>query len=462
MTLFNLTSLYTPSQNYYFNYNDPIFKANINQQKQQDVLNSLKLKHFKSSSVLRANTKIYSDQLSHQELMNSHHFVSRNFWQKLINRYWQETVFISASNSSSDKYINKLRISGLSIYDGNDYKNFLSKFSKDLLNGKVNLSLKNSDTISTSLFNKANNIYVRYKWYKTWNLNFLFAKYKKNRIYDNKNFHINNSLPLFLLANKNKEIILSESPDRLCRKVTNDQKVYTGLIFISPEDALEYKQYIQNKSVRSTRSKFISTLVASFNIYHRLLKSSNVNTEFRLIPDLKEISDLVYKYQKYRHLSFDQEQNYGSGYFQGQPIYIIKSIPVKSKNSNRLKTIDYNYSFVRNNKVYKYKVAFLNYQTAINAWNRFKKENESYNLPNKPQLYVSNLETFIQRPYYKQNCNEFLFLPSINTYNFVKLYLKQNSRDNFNINDLMINRTLYIKALFYRIIWSLTSRQPVS
>nr|YP_009393487.1 hypothetical protein [Bostrychia simpliciuscula]ARW62049.1 hypothetical protein [Bostrychia simpliciuscula] len=462
------------------------YLISITHQKQQEYFNIRKLvnlKHKKSSLIIVSNSNNLINKSTRDliKIKNYNNFISRNLWQKLINKYLQETIFISASNHLSDKYINKVKAHGLSVYRASDYKKFLLKFSQDLLNGKILVSMKNKNNTNIDLLIDKHSKYVKYKWTKLLS----FDLFKANKAIFPKQISINNkkinyeTLPLFTLINKNYQVLMSESSNKLFRskscfdlilkffnsfllKSTNDQKVYTGLLFVNPEDALEYRQYIQCKYIKSTRINSIQSVISSMNLYYNFLNSSIKNSEFRLIPDLKEVSDLIYKYRRYKHLSFDFKQKHGSNYFQGQPIYLIKPINVKNKNNNRKKSLDYSYFFNQKNTGIKYEPIFLNYQTAINAWNKFRQEYSYYDLPFQPELYVSNLEIFIKTSYYNNTNHQIIFIPSFNTYKFIKNF-KQSKINNYrNIKQTVFHKSLYIKTLLSRLIWSLTSRQPVN
>nr|YP_009392650.1 hypothetical protein [Bostrychia tenella]ARW61212.1 hypothetical protein [Bostrychia tenella] len=461
-------------------FND-LFK--INYQKYENIHRLTNFKLNNSSILIISNANSFVNKSANQllKISNYNNFTSRNFWQKFINKYWQETIFISASNNISEKYINKLKSSGLSVYKGNDYKNFLFRFSQDLLDGKILVSTKDVKNQNVNLLINKENTYIKYKWTKF--LNFEALKLSKTIFQDyidinNKNIKYE-TLPLFALINHNYQIIMSESPDKLFRskscvslflkffndlflKSSTSQKVYTGLLFVNPEDALEYKQHIQHNYTNSTRINYIESVTTNINLYYKLLNSCISNSEFRLIPDLKEVSDLIYKYRKYKHLSFDSNQKYGSNYFQGQPIYLIKPVVVRNKNTNQKEALEYSYSFPSKNSSVPCQAVFLNYKTAIKAWDKFKKRYIHYNLPLKPDLYVSNLESFIKGSYYNNANNQIVFIPSFQTYKFIKNFMELKDESYRTINQIILDKSFSVKIFLSRVIWSLTSRKPVN
>nr|YP_009398220.1 hypothetical protein [Thaumatella adunca]ARW67406.1 hypothetical protein [Thaumatella adunca] len=477
----NFTLFYTILQKYCKNEQPLTLQINQEQKNYKNISNLMNFKFNRSSCIFISNSKVFTAKVPSKLLENkmNNKLVIRNLWQKMINRYLQETIFLSKSNSLSNNYISKLKTLGLSVYEGNEYKNFLYKFSKDLLNGKIQLYMNKTDNLYTSLLVNKNNIYLRYKWFKFPNFsifNFNNHRHKISDVFKLNQKHLNStSLPLFMLVNNNHEIILSESYDQLFKsrklfnlyarftnKDINAKKSYIGLVFVNPQDALEYKEYIKNKYINSTRLNKVSYVITNMNLYYKLIKSVNNCVEFRLVPDLKEVGDLTYAYKYYKNLSFDNNQNYGNTYFQGQPIYLIQSTYARNKNKKYIKKIDYFYSFKQKKSSFKYKAVFLNYETAISAWQKFVEKNIDYNLPVKPNLSVSNLETFIQEPYYKKNHSKIIFLPSLRTYDIIKNYLQSNLQNKSNLKYWIVNKSVYFQTLCYRIIWSLTSRQPLN
>lgn len=392
----------------------------------------------------------------------------RNFWETLVNKYLQETIFISSSNSSLDSYTNKLKSTGLSIYDGNNYKSFLVQFSRDLLDRKIDISLMNSK-VSSAL--NRNNLYLKYRWIKSYHPRNLFVKYKSHKIPNYKYIQaIDNSLPVFVLINKKKQMILAESYEQLSKRrillkayhrvtqqALSNKKLYVGLFFINPEDALEYQNYLMSKYAKSTHSPEIKLVATTLNFYTKMLSKSTPATEFRLIPDLQEVANLVHKYRKYRNIRFDNMQKYGYNYFQGQPIYIIQPV----QNSGQLYSIKHMHL---NNEIrkytMKYNMVFLNHDTAIRAWQSYRQSLNHHHLPSMPNIRVSNLEAFIKTSDYVANKDSFIFLPSVETFSFIKTYLHNSFTNKSTVWQILKYNTVNIKSICYRALWSLTTRQP--
>nr|QCI07581.1 hypothetical protein [Nitophyllum punctatum] len=486
--------LYNTLENYYLQYNESSYVSlRTNKQKSYHQLSSNKLKYQKFAPILisKFNRYLYKSCNKLIKINTNDKFIIRNLWNKFINQYWQETIFISTTNSLSDNYINKLKISGLSIYKDDDYKKFLLEFSKSLINGKIYVDIKNSIddkhfVLNSPLIIHNKDIYVKYIWRKgfNWHISLLYSKYllTKNSLLTNAN-HIKtqniefNSLPIFTITNQSNQIIMSESSEQillqkdfLCslsqyyRKYLGNnsyiKKSYVGLLFIDPDDAREYKEYIEYNHRQSNKNSKLNFFISHLTLYRKLVSNKLYNTEFRLIPDLKEVSDLLNKYQYYCNVSFHKKQFYGKKYFQGQPVYVIQPLLIKNKNTNKKELVDYCYFLPQKNQSIKCTPLFMNYQTAVNAWNKFRDEYSYYGLPKKPSLNVSSLENFFKDFKTHNNNTNIIFIPSTQAYKAVKQ--QKQIKNSVHITEVFINKSIYVKKIVEKIIWSLTSRQPIN
>nr|YP_010951499.1 Ycf80 [Laurencia catarinensis]WMP12438.1 Ycf80 [Laurencia catarinensis] len=459
-----------------YDKNDILLKSNLGVENTENVSNLFCSKsRFNNLNPIFVSSSRLSVNQSVKESIDSkrtHSLVNRNFWQMLVNKYWQETIFISLSNSILDNSTSKLKNSGFSIYQGSDYKNFLKEFSKDLLKRNIEINA-NYNVKDISRVIDSNNIYIKYKWLKLFYPNLPFLQQSKLKVINNILINQDSkSFPLFILINNRQQIVLAESTECLhnhnlllklrhiiTKNNINNKKLYTGLFFTNVDDAKEYLDYVNSKYSKSTRNLTVRLVPTTINLYYQLLKQSGLDVEFRLIPDLKEISELLYKYRKNKNLLFDSNQRYGLNYFQGQPLYLLKpynlEMGINMKHSQSL------YAFSKDNKV-KYETIFLNYETALNAWTKYRNKLKNCNLPIKPQLYVLNLETFLTKSNYINKSNKFIFIPSVKTYHFAKKYIISNLDDNKSIIKALRHYSFNFKSLCYRILWSLTTRQPIT
>nr|YP_009944560.1 hypothetical protein [Osmundea sinicola]QFR99854.1 hypothetical protein [Osmundea sinicola] len=455
--------------------NNPFLKLRLGFS-DNEVINSsnlfnLSFKDNKFKSILLSVNRILVNQLEQEsvESKSSDKLISRNFWQRLINKYWQETIFISSPTIDLENYTKKLRASGLSVYENSDYKYFLQQFSKDLLNKKIDLNLTIYNNKYMTKSKKNQNLSVQYKWLKSLNPTTFLFKFGKHNM--QSNVLIDDkvvSFPLFVLVNDKQQVVLSESSEQLqsynklwyfYSNLTNKKALYTGLFFTNLDDANEYLNYINLKYKRSTRIRNIKLVPTTIKMYYQLLSQVNQNIDFRLVPDLKEISELLYQYKKYRHICFNDNQKYGSNYFQGQPLYFVKSYKLKKINKfNDMQSSDK----ASYNRKFQYEAVFLNYETAINAWRNYKRQFSADKLHSNPRIDVWNLESFITSNNYTKKSKSFIFIPSTKTYEFTKQYIKSNLEDNKALTTSLSHYSIHLKSFMYRIFWSLTTRQPIS
>lgn len=437
-------------------------------------------------NVLIRNTRMIASTLGLSSFRDSHNslfeeyknsrFIERSFWQKLINNYLKETVFLSCSSIISNDYINKLKSLDLSIYKGNRYKNFIDKFNKDLLKGKIDVEASSLKSCIFSLPEQRDHLYLKYTWPKLLNLSSFLKKKDVTNIPYNLNIlkFINSALPLFVIVNDNSELVLSESVNQIqkggvlsnlhnyfTKSNQSSKNLYTGLLFINYNDALEYKSYIQSKYNNSTRKIRINIAPTHIGFYYKLFMLKNNTVDFRLIPDLKEVSNLTYKYKKHRNIKFNTKQHYGRNFFQGQPLYFIQPSPINKKFFETFVNSSNVYFYQTNNFNLKYQPVFLNYNTLISSWEKLRKENISHNIPSKPIVSIYNLESFIKDCDGQQSNSSIIFLPSYETYNVIKSYLHENFRYKKNLKFWIFSQSLHLKTLCMRVFWSLTSRQPI-
>nr|YP_010619632.1 hypothetical protein orf478 [Tayloriella tenebrosa]WAX03645.1 hypothetical protein orf478 [Tayloriella tenebrosa] len=477
MILFNFILFYKLRQNYIENHQ---FCHSQSEKESRNTSNKTsKLDKFNFNNVLIS--KIYNSNqgISYSVLtkeIENNKLLARNFWQKLINKYFQETIFLSSANTLSSNYIIKLKALGLSVYKSTEYKDFLYRFSKELIHQKVNVTINDIDNVNNLIPVQKNNIYLKYKWFKLFNFrNLTFNKNLLSIFISKTSKLFNSSLPLFVVINDDKEIVVSESTDQLSKSrilfnifsyfIKSDRQnknLYTGLLFVNPQDAIEYRDHIKSNFSSSTLSNNIQVVPANIKLYYKLMELKNNNIEFRLIPDLTEISNLICKYKNYKSVSFHINQKYSRNSFQGQPIYLIKSLYAKNKLSKNIKKLDYVYLINKGEVNFQYQAVFFNYRTLIGAWKKFKQENLDYDLPYMPAVSVSNFESFIQEKTYKKNYNNIIFLPSLQAYNFIHKYSNTSLKHQQELKYWLLNKSVSLKTLVCRVFWSLTSRQPIN
>nr|YP_009295711.1 conserved hypothetical plastid protein [Mastocarpus papillatus]AOL58195.1 conserved hypothetical plastid protein [Mastocarpus papillatus] len=414
--------------------------------------------------------------------------LSRHFIIKLFNKYWQETIFLSQPSLTSDYYSNKLKSDGISVYK-NRYRKFLFDFSKALIAGRIEANLDKAIEIDTI---NNNTTEIKYTWRK--GLNFSLPTNFSNLLYYKRQLNFpnpyqlalmkklqQNKLPVFAVINNFNQVIVAQPPDELiskksltdqiyqfyydCFLLEKDHKTaYEGLFFINSQDAIEYKEYIYNNYRNSSKYMNLNIFATGLDFYYKLVRTSTSKVQFHLIPDLKELGNLIYKYQYNKNIAFHNHQKRGKYSFKGQPIYLIQPVLSKNKQTKETSLVNYTYELAQNGKKQVYEAVFMNYEVALLAWNKFIQQNNNYRLPVKPNILIYNLEDFLKF-HEDENSNNidkknFLFIPTKESYEFIKDNISKASQRYFP--HTFHSQFLRFQIITKRIIWSLTSRQPIN
>nr|QVY58101.1 hypothetical protein [Eucheuma denticulatum] len=441
-----------------------------------------------NKNALTIKSDILKNQISYLEYFANKELVSRNFMIQLINTYWQETIFLSRSNLLSKTYANQLKSDGIAVYK-NQYKKFLLNFSKALVTGRIEVSLSNNCE-ERNINNNASMPEIKYIWKK--GLNFLLPKPKyllKYILSSNKFKYLNgtqislfnelkkSNFPIFTIVNDVNQIVVSEPSEQLISNISPfdylyqwyyshflsiecDKPSYHALFFVNPEDAMEYKEYIKHIYKPINPNTRMSLFASRLDFYYKLLITSHPKIKLNLIPDLKELGKLIYEYQYKHNISFHKKQIYSKSSFRGQPIYLIQPVLVKHKHTKNVQMLEYRYISGSKHEDKDYKTIFMNYKIALLAWNKFKQQNINYYLPDQPPILVYNLEDFCKAYNDKRIDSHLLLIPNEDTYKFLKSNLPLRSSDSIYMK--FKNKLINYKTRIHHIIWSLTSRQPVS
>nr|QVY58303.1 hypothetical protein [Kappaphycus striatus] len=442
-----------------------------------------------NKNVLTIKSDMFKNDISYLEYFARQKLVSRSFIIQFINTYWQETIFLSSSNILSKTYANQLKSDGLAIYK-NQYKKFLLDFSKALVTGRIEVSCENNSNVK-KIDNNFSSSEVKYIWKKGFNCFLPQTKYLLSFISSNNKFKYlnatqknlynqlrNTNFPVFTIVNNLNQIVVAEPSEKLIASTSPFDKLYQwyyshflwtqynrpsyhALFFINPQDAIEYKEYIKYINKPMNKNIIMNVFASRLDVYYKLLITSNSNIKLNLIPDLKELGKLIYDYQYKKNISFHNKQIYTRSSFKGQPIYLIQPILVKNKYTNTMQTLDYNYVSELKGHDQNSKTIFMNYRIAVLAWNKFKQQNSDYHLPDKPTILVYNLEDFLNIYNDKEmNTNNLLIIPNEDAYKFLKSNLKLGSSSSIYMK--FRNQLIGCKTFINHVVWSLTSRQPVS
>lgn len=376
--------------------------------------------------------------------------IGRNFCKDL----WGQDIFLSINSKLLKKY--DAHLNSLSMNNRqNMHKSLVSKFSKSLFNGSIQVSFLGEVKDLKDNFSS-----IQYIWAKSVRsqvLKFSSIFYNGVNRQNIKNMqtalrtNINvNHLPLFTISNNLGQMIISEPPTDLnisayvepySSLLTWNGNMYHGFFFTNYEDAQEYMLYIE-RCYNLENSK-LRIFTCNFNTFYKIIDKFNRNICFRLVPDLKEVGELIKRYRYYRNVSFHKRQQYSKNYFQGQPLYIVKGgTYISSEQASQ-----------------KYYLAFTNYNDAVRICNRLKNL-QLYSSASKLSLVVYNLENLIQDQLKLDNHSTYplLVIPSKTSYLFTKDHqLKNNQQLLYNY---CLDTISFISLWSKRILWSLTSRKP--
>ena len=421
-------------------------------EKKMEVPSRLRKKQQKLAYILK-DPSILSE--NKQDLAKNK-YIKKNIGQNIVDNLWGKTVFLSLNKRSSNQYnFNLLNINKHQT----EQKSLVSKFSRSLFDGSIEVSL------SSNLNNEIKPLLdIEYLWVAKIKSQWLkIQEIFQESLYDKKIANIHkvlnkklnmHSLPLFTVSNNLGQMIIAEPPTDLngleykrSYKSVKSYKnhLYHGFFFTNYRDAEEYMYYIQH--FYKLDQKKLRIFTCNFHTFYHIMDKFQDSVCVRLIPDLKEVSNLIKQYQYYRNISLYKGQNYDKNSFQGQPLYLIKTSP-----SN----LSYN---LFHNSTEQYSLAFLNYDDAIQVSNKLKKRHPEKNIK-KINLLVYNLEQFIQDQVKvsTEDAEPYLIVPSKSSYLFIKQHQIKNSQRLFS--NSYLDAVSYIILWSKRVFWSLTSTKP--
>jgi len=201
------------------------------------------------------------------------------------------------------------------------------------------------------------------------------------------------------------------------------------------------------RQIYGLKKNSVKIFTCNISTLYRIMSKFDHKIEFKLIPDLQEISKLIKQYRYSKNISFHSNQQYSKKSFKGQPIYLF--------NQEDIISYDYN---GKNKKMYTYNLAFTNYDTAMSAWNKLNYKLLNKQKSSRPDLIVYNLEDFIANNFNYKSKNKLLLVPSEDSYNFTKKYQLRTNLD--IVYKTISNKISTLELWSKRILWSLTSRQP--
>lgn len=450
-----------------------IFSPNIFETLSPFIINAnvaSEVKALKTSSTLKHISSLayavnHIDYLSESRFsLSRKRLINSNAWSNFTKSFWQQPIFLYVPSKITDKYMSQLESLAINRNRGAN-KLLLSQFSKSLNNNLIY-----SSSCSNSLKNTESPPVIQYFWpkacylnYKTWLNLFNFDEIKlhfknmQKTLNNNSGF---NRMPIYAVSNRLGEIVISEPPQKnnfhsgiLRLSKYNTGNVYESWFFINFEDAQEYMEYI-NSCYGLNSINALKILACDLGTFYEISSKYSSYIMLRLVPDLNEVGRLLNKYRYHGNIIFHKKQVYGTDYFQGQPVYIVKDGLKNQEN------ISCSYHELLDKKEKTSGIVFTNYDTALRIWLKLTRKADISTSLNKPRLIVYNLEKFLQdkTSVVAKQSEEFLLVPSLDSYKYV---LRQHRQNKYNsIYRELIDGFLFCQLWTKRIFWSLTSKQP--
>nr|YP_010337718.1 hypothetical protein MW427_pgp123 [Sahlingia subintegra]UNJ17303.1 hypothetical protein [Sahlingia subintegra] len=190
-----------------------------------------------------------------------------------------------------------------------------------------------------------------------------------------------------------------------------------GFVFLNPEDAGEYINSVKEKSPRTARRYGpLQVFPVNLGLAYKWNRTSPPRLQFRFIPDVKEVGDLVYKYQYKKNITIHPSQIIKKDEFQGVPIYIIE--PINIQDEDKKIKIDLNYKTSSKNK--QKLMIFTSLDSLYKTWEKFCTRHSELQLPKEPTVQVYNLEDYLLdcETLLTNQCKNFRIVPSQDAYDF--------------------------------------------
>ena len=360
------------------------------------LLSSFSSKYSKSSKVIVLPSK---------EIL-AFSFPNFSFIPSNVRNSFQEAIVISTVSDNNifadatNNWIKKHK-------DKNHHSLFYKEIFKALLTKKIEVVALPSLVHSTDSPGILTQLYM---WNKGWKQPFsLLFPINNNtpRVSDSSRKFLMDQLsasPVFVVKNGFNEIILGHPVSRIKKSILHQPDclgfnstrypqtngpVSNGLFFFHPDDAAEFKNFLQSAAPLASEHMAIKVEPIGLHFAYKMNRNLVADTQFRFVPDLKEVGDLIFKYTRDKNLIFHKNQYYGKDFFQGQPIYMIQPITIKGKNG-KLDVIKF--TGINDNR----DVIFTNREAAYNSWKNFIKDKPILKSINKPTLLVYNLESFLK------------------------------------------------------------------
>ena len=227
-------------------------------------------------------------------------------------------------------------------------------------------------------------------------------------------------------------------------------------------DTVEYIDSVRQQSPRiAARYSPLEVFPINLGLAYKWNRTSPPRLQFRFVPDVKEIGELVGKYQYQNNVNIHPSQFITKSQFKGVPIYTIK--PVVVQDGGKKIKVDINYS--ESSSTGQKFLIFTSLDSLHKEWKKFCLQHSYLRLPSSPKVQVYNLEDYLSdcEAVLTDQCKNFRVVPSADAYEFTVQKGHQDNRSiishyyNYKLMPLAKRLNLWSKYLF----WSLTtSRRP--
>nr|YP_010337299.1 hypothetical protein MW436_pgp175 [Pulvinaster venetus]UNJ16884.1 hypothetical protein [Pulvinaster venetus] len=402
---------------------------------------------------------------------------SHNWLSNLVECYWKQYIIISLLNKNEQHILIAIR----KFENSNDYRFrriWQKQFIHDLSIGKVDFQMLN--------LNSSQGIPMIYLWKKGINFprperfNLLYRNLRTIDWPNNKHKLIMKNLnfsSILVPINSFYRIVFS-IPDIESKKNFVDNLFFSyfdafiwkkdslitpfkqGFFFFNSQDAKEILHSSQSAYFRSfKRYGPLQIFPLKLGVAYKWNRISKPRVHFHFIPDVKEIGDLLFKYRHYKNIKIHKSQVINKNNFKGVPIYIIQPEIIQHNNQQ----IVFNYSSYLKPLDQNQQILFTSLHSAYQAWSYFKSNHSSFNLSDKPNILVYNLESYIHDCEKKitEECQNFRVIPNQDIINILEKDSDINKKYSikyfysYKFLPTIKKMTLWSKYIF----WSFTTRQ---
>lgn len=268
-------------------------------------------------------------------------------------------------------------------------------------------------------------------------------------------------VPVYTVVNGKNEIILASPRDNnktssldwfysqyynwfIWKK--DEGPITVGLFFSNKEDAESYLHEVCLKDPRGAENLGLNIKSTGLDTFYYLNRTSTPKVQLRIISNLHELDQLLKHYIKQGECFINPKQKYGSNWFKGTPIYIMRTQNLNAdtqKESVKKKLI-----FFNKNDIEKVLAVYRNDEKKL----KIKEPNiEIYNLEN----YILDLEKLPT-----EIIEKISFFPPYESYKTINESLKttktQNPKDK-ELKNFFIEKQKSVQRFCKGVIWLVTS-----